>query len=572
MADRNVAVNPRIVSAIEKESNAVSQYGVSDIISLIKGGRVERATGHAFHFSSAKLVQDVSLQVKSAVKAELLANKDDSPLLHYASYSVLMAVGLSSALIKWNVQKSFKAEEITALQSFYAELVSTIPASNKVSKALLEEYAEEVYHRYLTEARSKEEAAEGKAKVLSGSLSDYVKMMIGEVHQSSLYAYEMNSVGDPLEAETVWGNDYGLFLQFALWCGASFQTTNPPLVKAAWDTYPQDWENRTSTLYKSLDFSKLESGGLNLDQKKVATLTYTVVEKSCLLVRDMYLQCAGRLGFVCYQVNPNHHDNVDLMVDEIRFVHAMMTQRLGNGHEPNISFKIPGTLGGLKAAEIVGKDGISITVTLSFSVFQAVEFGKVLAKSTSAVSSVVIMNGRLAFPVRDHLLELFPEDKETYLKSSELVGVDVTKHLYEKLYASKAKGGLEINPKRVRIMNASLRIYGSEIPDVLEVWGSPSITIFPNVRHALSIKKRDYDFDAVKRPVDAEVRNANAKSEIFRQSWWVEGDDAKLAPQQKLSLHDSTPEAVVTWGPIAATQAQFVGSYQSTKELIGFLK
>ncbi len=569
--NQSPAVNPRVISAIEHEKKVLSQYGTSDIMALIESGQVERAVGHAFHFSSVKLAQAVSLEVKSAMEAELLANKSDGLLLHYASYSILMSVGLSSALIKWNVQKVSSPQEIDVLQNFYATLVGTVPASNKVSKTLLEAYAEEVYHRYLTEARSKQEAAAGKAQVLAGSLSDYVKMMIGEIHQSSLYAYEMHSVGDPLEAETVWGNDYGLFLQFALWCGASFQTTNPPLVKAAWDTYAQEWTKRTSAVYKSLDFSKLKSGGLDADQKKVSILSYTIVEKSCHLIRDMYLQCEGRLGFVCYQVNPNHHNNVDLMVDEIRFVHSLMAQRLGNGYEPNISFKIPGTLGGLKAAEIVGKDGISITVTLSFSLFQAVEFGKVLAKSTSAVSSVVIMNGRLAFPVRDDLVEMFPKGKEIYLKSSELVGVDVTKHLYEKLYAPKAKGGLEIDSKRVRIMNASLRIYGDEIPDVLDVWGSPSITIFPNVRHALGIKKRNYSFDAVKHPVDADVRTTNAKSEIFRQSWWVEGDDAKLAPQQKLSLLDSSPEAIVTWGPIAATQAQFVGSYQSTKELIGFL-
>lgn len=446
MMNQGSAVNPRVISAIEHEKKVLSQYGVDDIVALIESGQVERAVGHAFHFSSVKLAQAVSLQVKIAIEAELKVNREDGSLLHYTSYSLLMAVGLSSALIKWNVQKVFSSQEIEALQSFYAALVAKIPTSSSVGKALLEAYAEEVYHRYLTEARSKEEAAAGKAKVLAGSLSDYVKMMIVEVHQSSLYAYEMHSEGDPLEAETVWGNDYGLFLQFALWCGASFQTTNPPLVKAAWDTYAQDWTKRTSALYKSLDLSKLESGALDADQKKVSVLSYTIVEKSCHLVRDMYLQCAGRLGFVCYQVNPNQHNNVDLMVDEIRFVHAMMAQRLGNGYEPNISFKIPGTLGGLKAAEIVGKDGISITVTLSFSVFQAVEFGKVLAKSTSAVSSVVIMNGRLAFPVRDDLVEMFPEDKETYLKSSELVGVDVTKHLYEKFYARRARVAWESIP------------------------------------------------------------------------------------------------------------------------------
>ncbi|MFA6682396.1 MAG: hypothetical protein WCS35_10225, partial [Sphaerochaeta sp.] len=265
MVDHVVAVNPRVLSAIEKEKKVVSLYGVSDIVALIESGQVERAVGHLFHFSSVELAQAVSLKVKGSIEAELQA-KRDNVLMHYCSYSVLMAVGLSSALIKWHVQKVFSAQELDALQSLYASLVSTIPASHQVSKTLLEAYAEEVYHRYLTEARNKEEAEAGKAQVLAGSLSDYVKMMIGEVHQSSLYAYEMHNVGESLEAETVWGNDYGLFLQFALWCGASFQTTNPPLVKAAWDTYAQDWTKRTSELYSSLDFTTLPSGAMNLDQ------------------------------------------------------------------------------------------------------------------------------------------------------------------------------------------------------------------------------------------------------------------------------------------------------------------
>jgi hypothetical protein len=120
-------------------------------------------------------------------------------------------------------------------------------------------------------------------------------------------------------------------------------------------------------------------------------------------------------------------------------------------------------------------------------------------------------------------------------------------------------------------MNASLRIYGLEIPDVMEIWGSPSITIFPNVRHALDLKARDFDCNAVRRPIEASVRNANAESEIFRQSWYFDGDDVAYKPASQLALADTEPEVITTWVPIAETLSQFLGSYASTKELIGFM-
>ena len=128
--NKGSAVNPRVVSAIEHEKKVLSQYRVGDIVALIESGQVERAVGHAFHFSSVRLAQEVSLQVKSSMEAYLLANKNDDSLLPYASYSVCMSVGLSSALIKWNVQKVFSSQEIEALQNFYTALVGTIPASS----------------------------------------------------------------------------------------------------------------------------------------------------------------------------------------------------------------------------------------------------------------------------------------------------------------------------------------------------------------------------------------------------------------------------------------------------------
>ncbi|PKL29261.1 MAG: hypothetical protein CVV46_02005 [Spirochaetae bacterium HGW-Spirochaetae-2] len=561
-------VHERVVGGIRKEREALSAYGVSEIIGLIESGNVARAVGHAFYFSSPDLLKEVSAQV-----ADILQGRKeiaDTRYIEYVAYAVSMAVGLDSAQIKWRLIDLLSKAEIARLAALYRNLVAGVKNGSVAVDDYLAVLAQEVYDRYVTEARSKEDAVAAKEKVLAGTLADYVDMMIKDVHNSNLYAYAMG-LDSVIDTGTVWGNDFGAFLQFALWCGASFQTTNPPLVKMAWDLDPALWTKRVAAVYASLDLSAIDAGQMTDAEKKVAILTYSIVEYSCQFVRDLYLFSEGALGFVCYQVNPNHHGNTRKMVDEVSFVHAVMGQRLGSGFEPNISFKIPGTNAALLAAKAIGKMGISLTITLSFGVFQAMEFGKVFADSTAAVNSVVIMNGRLAFPVRDQLLAEHPDKKDYYVESAKWVGVDVTRHLYEGLYSGVESGGLGLDPKRVRIMNASLRIYGLEIPDVMEIWGSPSITIFPNVRHALDLKARDFDCDAVRRPIEESVRIANADSEIFRQSWYYDGDAKAYAPASQLVLANSEPEVITTWVPIAETLSQFLGSYASTRELIGFM-
>lgn len=561
MAD-TTQVHERVLKAIAKEREAVQAYSAPEVVALITQGKVERAIGYAFHFASAKRL----VEVADAVDASMKGSADAG----FLSFCIAMAVGLQSAQVKWHVVDVLGSEEIDRLALRYRALVSRhmhAPAASAVLASL----AQEAHDRYVTEARTKEEAAAGKEKLLAGNLVDYIDQMVAEVHASSLYTHSMG-LACPFDTPTVWGNDFGAFLRFALWCGASFQTTNPPLVKMAWDLDPQVWTERASAVYDAVKQAGLTAGSLTEDEMKVSILTYTVVEHSCQLVRDLYLLSEGKLGFVCYQVNPNHHGDASKMVDEINFVHEMMSLRLGNGYEPNISFKVPGTKAALEAATAAGKRGISLTVTLSFGVFQAVEFGKVFRTSKAAVNSVVIMNGRLAFPVRDQLVAENPAEKEHLLETAKWVGVDVTRHLYGKLYAKASEGGLELDPRRMRIMNASLRIYGTDIPDVLEIWGSPSITIFPNVRHALNAVPRIYDGKAVTRELDEDIRRSNAKSEIFRQSWFVDGDASEFAPAKHLVLPETEPVEITTWVPIAETLGQFLGSYASTRELTGFME
>ena len=132
-----------------------------------------------------------------------------------------------------------------------------------------------------------------------------------------------------------------------------------------------------------------------------------------------------------------------------------------------------------------------------FALFQADAFARVLARSTAVSSFIVVMNGRLAFPVRDQLIAMKGENNTPYLQASRLVGVEVTRKLFRRLYGAEHEGGLALDRRRVGIMNASLRIYGDQIPDITQIWGSPAITIFPNARHALDSTDRVFDPDAV---------------------------------------------------------------------------
>lgn len=549
-------LHPRIKQAIGSEREIISSYTASDILGLIKGGKISRATGHQFFFSTVLSLEEVANSIVSA-----LENAPTQPLIEFATY---MAIGLQSALTTWHVDTIQSKEKSKALALRYRAALE-----RKDAKKFLAVLAQEAHDRYVTEGRSGDEAITVKERILENPLVAYIDQIVAEIQGSSLYNYSI-SLTNPLEAKTVWGNDFAAFLNFALFSGASFQTTNPPLINTAWNLDPAGWKSKAEDLWKAIE--DIGTPSLSPSERKVSTITMAIVEENCRRVRDLYLFSEGRVGFICYQVNPKHNNDTQKMVDEIRFVHKAMTHRLGHGFEPNISFKVPGTLAALEAAKILGKEGISLTITLCFSVFQALAFAKVFATSTAAVNSVVIMNGRLAFPVRDHLLANFADQKDTLKESSKYIGVDVTRHLYEHLYKTVSEGGLGLNPKRVRIMNASLRIYGDNVPDVLETWGSPSITIFPNVRYALNLKDRVYNDRAVQAPFDSTIRTLNAQSEMFRQSWWVEGDGPEVKPEVVLDLETTDPKDILTWVPIAETLNQFVDSYEQATKLAAWLQ
>lgn len=76
---------------------------------------------------------------------------------------------------------------------------------------------------------------------------------------------------------------------------------------------------------------------------------------------------AGRLGYICCQVDPRDLTDVGGMVAQARRIHAA---------RPNIMVKMPGTAEGIEGVRILTSEGISTNVTLGFTVSQLLAVGE----------------------------------------------------------------------------------------------------------------------------------------------------------------------------------------------------
>jgi transaldolase len=356
-----------------------------------------------------------------------------------------------------------------------------------------------------------------------------------------------------------------------IWLGGSFVTTNPVLIKVAWDTDAKRWNDRVDGLIRSRYGAEeiaelLQDKGQRL-QKAVTAInslvTMSVVEENCRLLRDIFLLTEGTEGYVSLQVNPKNHDDADLMVAEAKGIYEDLRTRLEG--IPNVVFKLPATSAGLRAAEKLTGEAIGVTITVSFSVFQAFEFAKVLSRGEALVCYIALMNGRMAFPVRDEMKRLGVVKGE---EAARWAGVEVARKSYHRLYDPEDQGGLGIDPSRVRLLIASLRIYDDWLPDISELWGSPVITFFPNVRRKYDSHSRELEGLSILNDTPSDDMETLMESEIFRQAWWLPGDPQDQSPTKVLTLAEADREDLVAWEPVAATLNQFVDLYDQMGQMV----
>lgn len=546
------------MKAISEEIAAIQKKSASQWLDDILKGKGNRVIGALMFHADSSLIRHLALRAISLLNEEGCNGK-------YLTFLMQLSLSLESAQSYYRVRKILDRGEIAAIISLIEEALDAF-SDEAASEQLLSSLASYHAARFRVEDREEKPDEDLVRPLFGGSLKGYIDWMKQEIRESKLFAHTRQVITASKEMgevlTTMWGNDFGAFLDVAMYKGAMFQTTNPPLIKAAWDLELDLFSTRLSNAYSSLNVKNFPMGSLSEEEALVALLPAVIVSRNMELLKDYYLYSGGRAGFVCYQVNPEYHGDAVKMKDEILFVHAVLSYLIGG--EPNVSFKLPGTCAGLKAAEALTSQGISLTITLSFAMFQAKAFAKVLAASNAVSSFIVVMNGRLAFPVRDQLIEMKGDESEAYIEAAKNAGVEVTRKVYRQLYSLEAKGSLALDPARVGIMNASLRIYGAQIPDITDIWGTPAITIFPNARYALDSCERKFDSDAVKTPENSDEISYLRESEIFRQAYYVDSDEIGR-PENPLVLSEKTDSEVEHWGPIHETLTQFLTSHEQIR-------
>lgn len=552
---------------IRSELEKKRQEPHSLIFERVKNGDVTEAANQVlFRVDPAQRAQVVESLEQDLPKLFAQASKDQKRTI--LSFAVKLSLDFGSFLPAWRTgvleAPMELARRLQALTTMLAE------QDTAVAEDVHGELREDLLTRLGAEKVSDpEEAASIADRTMKSSLAEYIESMWEEYAVSNMRrAAEAHFKG---ETATTLGNDYAAFLDHALRVGASSQTTNPVLIKLAWDADKTFWDDRVdkiildeydrATIAETLESSESERDSM---VRHINTLVTTaVVEQNCRMLRDIFLITDGLDGYVNVQVSPDNYGDADAMVTQAVAVYESLWNRLGG--IPNAVIKLPATPAGKIAAGRLTKRSIGVTMTLTFSMFQAVELGEVLSQGSALASNIAVMNGRLAYPVRDELSE---KGVEGGVEAAQWAGVAVARRVYRRLYDPVGKGGMGLDHKHIRLLIASLRIYGDWLPDISEVWGVPCITVFPNVRRAFDSHPREMKGDSVTEETPPEAIQTMFASELFCQAWWTPEDGEEGKPATPLSLAPKDAEAVASWTPVRQTLDQFIDVYLTMNQMI----
>ena len=157
-------------------------------------------------------------------------------------------------------------------------------------------------------------------------------------------------------ATDIWNDSCAIDeLEYALSFGAVGATANPTIVVDVWNKDPGFWRQRVAEL------------ALDRPDASVSDLAWAVVEdmsiKGARLLEPVFEAHAGRQGRLSVQTNPMLFRSPPQMVDQaVQF----------SGIAPNVIVKLPATTAGIGAIEEATFRGVSVNVTVSFTVAQAI--------------------------------------------------------------------------------------------------------------------------------------------------------------------------------------------------------
>ncbi len=162
-------------------------------------------------------------------------------------------------------------------------------------------------------------------------------------------------------------------------------------------------------------------------ERRAEELMSVAITHAARQFEPQYEKSAGRMGYVCAQVNPARAADRERMLSMARRFHAWA---------PNIAVKLPATAAGLDVLEDCTAEGITATLTVSYTVPQVIAIaerhrqGIQRAKQNGVEPGkcfAVIMIGRLDDYLRD-----MAHDSEADISESDIrqAGLAVSKRAY----------------------------------------------------------------------------------------------------------------------------------------------
>src|SRR3954452_8259345 len=90
-------------------------------------------------------------------------------------------------------------------------------------------------------------------------------------------------------------------------------------------------------------------------------LGFRDIRDGCDILRQVFDETDGQDGYVSFELPPELADDADGSVEQAKLIRARIDR-------PNVLIKVPGTAAGVQAFEQLTADGVSVNVTLLFSV------------------------------------------------------------------------------------------------------------------------------------------------------------------------------------------------------------
>jgi len=219
--------------------------------------------------------------------------------------------------------------------------------------------------------------------------------------------------------KTVWWHDSAELAELdrGIERGAVGATTNPFLSNLALSRHKDEWsEQIEAVLSRNPE-----------PETKAESLMQIAITHAAARLKPQYEKSAGRMGYICAQVNPARAADREVMLPMARRFHSWA---------PNIAVKLPATAAGLDVLEDCTAEGITATLTIGYTVPQVIAVAERHRRGLQRAGQngvepgkcfAVIMIGRLDDYLRDVAHDSKADVSESDIQQS---GLAVSKRAY----------------------------------------------------------------------------------------------------------------------------------------------